>query len=110
MHLGARIVIEGTEGVLVLPQTGVNPTSAEVVHGAKVGETVEPLPRPAEFEPFPDDTDRRIPAFRRLVRDFQTSVSQGMSLTPNFDDGVNTQAVLDAIRESSATGKAIAIG
>jgi predicted dehydrogenase len=109
VHLGARTVIEGSEGVLVLPQTGVNPTSAEVVHGAKIGEEVAPLPRPAEFDPFPDDSDRRVPAFRRLVRDFQTSVSQGTSLTPNFEDGVRTQAVLDAIRESSATGKAISI-
>ena len=109
VHLGARIVIEGSEGVLVLPQAGVNPSSAEVVHGAKVDEEVQPLPRPVEFEPFPDATDRRIPAFRRLVRDFQTSVAQGISLTPNFDDGVHTQAVLDAIRESSATGKAIAM-
>lgn len=109
VHLGARLVIEGTEGVLVLPQSGVNPTSAEVVHGAKVGAEVEPLPRPAEFDPFPDDSDRRIPAFRRLVRDFKTGVSQGTSLTPNFDDGVHVQAILDAVRESSATGKAVSV-
>jgi len=109
VHLGARIVIEGSDGVLVLPQAGVNPTSAEVVHGAKIGAEVQPLPRPAEFDPLPDATDRRIPAFRRLVRDFQASVDQGISLTPNFDDGVQVQAVLDAVRESSATGKTVAI-
>ena len=105
--MGARTIIEGTEGVLVLPQAGVNPTSAEVVHGAKTGQEVAPIPRPSEFDPLPDDSDRRIPAFRRLVRDFKTSVAEGTSLTPNFDDGVAVQAILDAVRESSATGRAV---
>jgi predicted dehydrogenase len=107
--LGARTIIEGTEGVLVLPQAGVNPTSAEVVHGAKVGEEVAPLPRPAEFDPFPDDTDRRIPAFRRLVRDFDRGLKEGTSFTPNFADGFAVQAMLHAVRESSATGKAVQV-
>jgi predicted dehydrogenase len=107
--LGARTVIEGTEGVLILPQAGVNPTSAEVVYGAKVGQEVAPLPRPSEFDPFPDDRDRRIPAFRRLVRDFDRGIQEGSSLTPNFADGFAVQAMLDAVRESSATGKAVKV-
>jgi predicted dehydrogenase len=107
--LGARTIIEGTDGVLVLPQAGVNPTSAEVVHGAKLGEEVAPIARPSEFDPLPDDTDRRIPAFRRLVRDFDRGLREGTSLTPNFADGLAVQQLLDAVRESSATGKAITI-
>ncbi len=107
--LGARTIIEGSDGVLVLPQAGVNPTSAEVVHGAKAGEEVAPLPRPAAFDPLPDDSDRRIPAFRRLVRDFDRGLKEGTSFTPNFADGFAVQAILDAVRESSATGKAVAV-
>ena len=106
---GARTVIEGTDGVLVLPQAGVNPTSAEVVHGAKAGGEIAPIPRPAEFDPLPESTDRRIPAFRRLVRDFQRGVREGRSLTPHFDDGVAVQAVLDAVRESSRTGRSVKV-
>ena len=101
---------EGTDGVLVLGQTAVNPTSAEVVHGAKPGGEIAPIPRPAEFDPLPETTDRRIPSFRRLVRDFQRSVAEGKSLSPNFDDGVAVQAILDAVRESSKTGHAVKIG
>jgi predicted dehydrogenase len=107
--LGARIIIEGTEGVLVLPQAGVNPTSTELVYGAKIGQEVTPLPRPSKFDPFPDDRDRRIPAFRRLVRDFERGLHEGTSFTPNFADGFAVQAMLDAVRESSATGKAVQV-
>ena len=113
--LGARTVIEGSDGVLVLPQVGVNPTSGEVVHGAQIGpdgksEEVAPIARPAEFDPLSDETDRRIPAFRRLVRDFDRGLREGTSFTPNFADGLAVQRLLDAVRESSATGRAVAIG
>ena len=108
--LGARIVIDGSDGLLMLPQPGVNPTSDDVVHGAKAGEELAPLPRPEAFEPLPDDSDRRIPSFRLLLRDFDRSIREGKSYGPSFDDGVKVQAILDAVRESSATGKAVKLG
>ena len=110
VHMGAQITISGTEGVLSLPQSGVNPTTTEVVWAGKAGDTqVEQIPMPEQFQALPDDRDRRIPAFRRLVRDFTQGIREGNSPSPNFDDGVAVQAILDAVRESSATGKEVVV-
>jgi len=110
VQLGAQITISGTEGVLSLPQAGVNPTTREVVWAGRGGDAqVEQLPMPEQFQALPDDRDRRIPAFRRLVRDFTQGIRDGNSPSPNFDDGVAVQAILDAARESSATGREVEI-
>ncbi len=110
VHLGAQITISGTDGVLSLPQSSVNPTSQDIVWAGKVGDPqVEQVPTPEQFQALPDDRDRRIPAFRRLVRDFTQGIGDGNSPSPNFDDGVAVQAILDAVRESSVTRKEVTI-
>ena len=47
--------------------------------------------------------------FRLMIREFARGVREGTSPTPNFYDGYLCQQVLDAARESSATGKVVAI-
>jgi predicted dehydrogenase len=46
-------------------------------------------------------------AFRLLVRDFTAGVEQGTSPAPNFTDGLRCQEVLDAVRESSESGRTV---
>jgi predicted dehydrogenase len=46
-------------------------------------------------------------AFRLLVRDFSKGIEQGSSPAPNFTDGLRCQQVLDAVRESSASGRTV---
>ncbi len=46
-------------------------------------------------------------AFRLLVRDFTTGIERGTSPAPNFTDGLRCQEVLDAVRESSETGRKV---
>jgi predicted dehydrogenase len=48
-------------------------------------------------------------AFRLLVRDFNRGIDEGTSPTPNFTDAWRCQQILDAVRESSDTGRTITI-
>jgi predicted dehydrogenase len=46
-------------------------------------------------------------AIRMLVRDFNKGIEEGTSPAPNFTDGLYCQQVLDAVRESSASGRTV---
>ena len=70
---------------------------------------MQTLATPAQYTPFTDERDHRLMAFRLLVRDFTQGVEQGRSPAPNFTDGLRCQEVLDAVRESSETGRKIAL-
>ena len=73
------------------------------------GATLKALPTPARYMPFTDDRDHRLMAFRLLVRDFTRGVHEGASPSPNFIDGLRCQEILDAVRESSESGRTIAL-
>ena len=47
--------------------------------------------------------------FRLLVREFFRGIEEGTSPAPNFYDGYRCQQVLDAVRESAATGRVVTI-
>ena len=107
---GARIVVMGDEGTLLAEQPGPNPLEDGVVIASRHGSPLQPLPTPPEHAPFKDPRDHRLMAFRLLVRDFTRGVEQGTSPAPSFVDGLRCQRVLDAVRESSETGRTIALG
>ena len=69
----------------------------------------EPLETPARLMPFSDSRDPRLMAFRLLVRDFNRGIDEGKSPAPNFTDGLRCQEVLDAVRESSDTGRTVTL-
>lgn len=104
---GARIAVMGSEGTLVAEQQGPNPTEDGVVLAGREGAPLKPLPTPAKFVPFSDPRDHRLMAFRLLVRDFNRGIETGTSPSPGFVDGLRCQEVLDAVRESSSTGRSI---
>lgn len=108
---GGRIMISGTEGALVATQRGPNPEPDGVVLlGKSTDRALTELPMPSAFRPFEDDRDHRLMAFRLLVREFERGIRDGASVTPSFDDGVGCQAVLDAVRESSKSGRWVRVG
>ena len=107
---GARIAVMGTEGTLLAEQPGPNPMEDGIVVASRDGAPLAPLATPAKYTPFADARDHRLMAFRLLVRDFNRGIDQGMSPAPNFTDGWRGQQVLDAVRESSETGRTIRIG
>lgn len=106
---GARIAVMGADGTLYAEQPGPNPMEDGVVLGSRLGAPLEKLDTPPQLTPFRDARDPRLMAFRLLVRDFIHGIETGTSPAPNFTDAWQCQQVLDAIRESSASGRTIKI-
>ena len=106
---GARIAVMGSEGTLFAEQDSPNPAEDGGILGSQGGGPLEAIETPARLMPFSDDRDPRLMAFRLLVRDFNRGIDEGTSPEPNFVDAWRCQQVLDAIRESSDTGRTITI-
>jgi len=106
---GTRIVVMGERGTLIADQPGPNPMENGVVVAGRDGAALQPLPTPAHYTPFTDDRDHRLMAFRLLVREFTDGIDKRTSPSPNFTDGLRCQEVLDAVRESSKSGRTIAL-
>jgi predicted dehydrogenase len=105
-----RIAVTGERGTLMAEQPGPNPMEDGIVVGSRDGAPLAPLSTPANYTPFKDDRDHRLMAFRLLVRDFNRGIEQKSSPSPSFVDGWRCQQVLDAVRESSRSGRTVAIG
>jgi predicted dehydrogenase len=104
---GTKIVVMGDNGTLIAEQAGPNPTEDGVVIGSRAGSPLQELATPKKYTPFTDARDHRLMAFRLLVRDFTTGIERGTSPAPNFADGLRCQEVLDAVRESSESGRKV---
>ena len=104
---GATIVVMGDNGTLIAEQTGPNPMESGVVIGSRDGSPLQQLETPKRYTPFTDARDHRLMAFRLLVRDFTMGIEQGTSPAPNFADGLRCQEVLDAVRQSSESGRTV---
>jgi predicted dehydrogenase len=107
---GARIVVMGDSGTLIAEHSGPNPMEDGKVIASRNGSPLKELETPAKYTPFTDARDHRLMAFRLLVRDFTAGIEQRTSPAPNFTDGLRCQEVLDAIRESSASGRTVELG
>jgi predicted dehydrogenase len=106
---GAKIAVMGDRGTLIAEQPGPNPPENGVVVASRDGAPLQELKTPAQYTPFADARDHRLMAFRLLVRDFTKGIEQGTSPPPNFTDGLRCQQVLDAVRESSASGRTVSL-
>jgi predicted dehydrogenase len=96
---GPRIVAYGSEGTLVL--------EGDRLYGATKGETeLVPIPVP-ESKPAVnlDLLDPHYIPFSHWIKLIAESVPQGVQLSPNFEDGLRCQQVMDGARESAAKGK-----
>jgi len=107
---GAAIEVYGSEGALFTPQTGLNPPAHGRLLGARIGdERVQEMTIPERLQPFADERDDRLMPFRLFTREFLRGVREGTSPGPNFYDGFRCQQILDAVRESSRTGRRVDI-
>ena len=107
---GATVEVYGRDGALITLQRGVNPQAHGTILGARLGEEkLLELPIPERLQPFADDRDDRLMPFRLMVREFLRGIKEETSPAPNFYDGYRCQQVLDAVRESSRTGREVAI-
>ena len=106
---GAKIVVMGDSGTLIAEHSGPNPMENGTVIASRNGSPLKELETPAKYMPLTDARDHRLAAFRLLVRDFGAGIEQRTSPAPNFTDGLRCQEALDAIRESSATGRTVTL-
>ena len=106
---GARIAVMGSGGTLFAEQSSPNPAEDGGILGSQGNGPLEAIETPARLMPFSDDRDPRLMAFRLLVRDFNRGIQEGTSPAPNFVDAWRCQQILDAIRESSGSGRTIAL-
>ena len=104
---GARIVVMGDRGTLIAEQSEPNPLENGTVIGSRDGSPLRELDTPAAYTTLTDSRDHRLAAFRLLVRDFTAGIDAHASPAPNFDDGLRCQQVLDAVRESSESGRTV---
>jgi predicted dehydrogenase len=107
---GAKIIIMGDKGTLIAEQPEPNPLDDGTVIASRDGAPLRELATPAKYTPPSDDRDHRLAAFRLLVRDFTMGIETHTSPAPNFTDGLRCQEVLDAVRESSESGRTVELG
>lgn len=106
---GARISVMGTKGTLYAEQAGPNPAEDGGILGGQGGNPLEAIDTPARLMPFSDARDPRLMAFRILVQDFNQGIQDGTSPSPNFVDAWRCQQILDAVRESSDSGRTVTL-
>lgn len=73
----------------------------------EIGEESPPLTLPPDIEPLQGEL--MVVESRRLLRDFERGIGEGVSPQPNFADGLRTQLMLDGARESARTGQTVSI-
>lgn len=96
----ARFGVYGTDGQLIIP----NIYASEIHGGKRVDRKSGPLEIPEKFRLAREDHPLR-PPFRVLLTRMAHAIDNGLpSPSPNFEDAVNSQAVLDAARLSARQG------
>jgi predicted dehydrogenase len=105
--LGLRVVITGTEGVILATSPGSMLSEGEVMIG-KAGDdefiAVQATDEDAEGLP-----GGAVGASARLIRAFEQGIDEGSSPAPNFLDGLRSQLVTEAMRESAKSGRVTSI-
>jgi predicted dehydrogenase len=97
----ARLALHGSEGQLIIP----NLFATELHGGKRSDRKISPMDIPERFR-LPREDQQLRPPFRALVsRMIQAIDNRLPSPAPNFIDGMNSQAVLDAARLSSKDGR-----
>lgn len=102
-----KIVIMGDNGTLIAEQPGPNPFENGTVIASRDGSPLRELETPGKYTTLTDGRDHRLAAFRLLVRDLTAGIDAHTSPAPNFTDGLRCQEVLDAVRESSDSGRTV---
>ena len=110
---GSRVEVEvhGSDGVLELQRRKGNGLREVTLFGANVADDkdVHEITIPNQYFSPSDSSDVVHDAFRSLVRLFQQGITQGISPSPNFYDGLRCQQVLDGISKSSEEGQWVSI-
>lgn len=108
---GYRMEIYGREGTLVASGPDSPQLSEITLHGARDGGALAPLPVPARFTFAPPGTPKGEPAnVGQMYALFTRAIGGEHTSLPDFAAALRLHQLLDAIQESSHTGRAISFG
>ena len=103
--VGLRIVITGSEGVIVATSPGSMLTEGEVLLGRAGEDGLSAVDAPSDGAAV--SGGGAVDASARLIRAFAQGIDEGRSPSPNFEDGLRSQIALEGVRESAATGRVV---
>ena len=103
--LGMRIVIGGSEGTILATSPGAMLSEGEVSLGRAGEDGLTMVEPPADQAAVA--AGGAITASARLIEAFAAGIDNGESPSPNFEDGLQSQIVIEAMRESNATGRVV---
>ena len=103
--LGLRMVITGSEGVIVATSPGSMLTDGDVMLGRAGEDGFSKVEPPADHSEIAGGG--AVAASARLIQAFAEGIDEGRSPAPNFEDGLHSQIALDGVRESAATGRTV---
>lgn len=101
----ARFGIYGSHGQLVIP----NILGTELRGGKRADGVSAPMPIPEKYQFMTEDHPLRGPFRVLLNRMIQAIDAKSPSPSPTFTDGVNSQMMLDAARQSVKTGRWVSL-
>lgn len=108
---GYRMEIYGRDGTLVAAGADSPQLSEVRLHGARGGNTLEPLPVPPRFTVASAGTPAGEAAnVGQMYALFAAAIRGGDSPIPTFDTAVNLHCLVDAIKDASDQGRQVTFG
>ena len=105
--LGLRVVITGSDGVILATSPGTMLSEGEVKIGKAGDGQLTTIQTPAQDSGgLPSDA---VGTSALLIQAFADGIETGRSPAPDFTDGLHSQIAIDAMRESAATGRVVQI-
>src|SRR5438034_2049780 len=105
---GYRMEIYGRDGTLVAMGEDSPQLSEVSLHGAKLGNTLAPIPVPQRFSVAAPGTPSGEPVnVGQLYTLFAQAIQGGQSNLPNFATAVDLHRLVDGIKEASDQGREV---
>lgn len=104
---GLRVVIVGSEGVLVARSSGSMLADGKLFVGRRGETDLTPIPLLVDQADVPPSGV--VAASQRLILMFGEGIESGISPAPNFADALHSQNAIDAARQSSTTQRTVEI-
>ncbi len=107
---GYRMEIYGREGTLVATGEDSPQLSGVVLHGAKGGNTLEPIPVPERFSfAAPGTPPGEAANVGQMYALFARAIGGGASDQPTFETAVELHRLIDSIAEASGSRRAVTV-
>ena len=108
---GYRMEIYGREGTLVASGEDSPQLSSVVLHGAKGGNTLAPVPVPERFTLTASGTPSgEALNVGQMYTVFARAIRGGESNQPTFENAVELHRLVDAIKQASDNGREVTFG